>query len=298
MPRMGAMPRIGCPVWACADWRGSLYTRGAERKDYLRQYAEVFGTVEGNSSFYALPSAAAVQRWREETPGSFRFCFKFPAEISHRLQLRHARAHTHAFLKLMAPLADRLGPLMLQLPPRFGAGQLDVLRAYLRELPGEFDYAVEVRHPELFDQGANEAALHDLLRERGVDRCVFDTRCLHASPERDRATLEAQGRKPALPLRTQAVGTRPLVRFVAQNHVAAAEDYLDPWIDALESWCRAGLEPYFFTHTPDDRQAPELARRVLQRLRARLPELPALAIFPGEREAPRAPPKAGQLSLF
>lgn len=295
---MGAMLRIGCPVWACGDWRGSLYTRGAERKDYLRQYAEVYATVEGNSTFYALPSAAAVQRWREETPAHFRFCFKFPSEITHRLQLRHARAETHAFLKLMAPLGERLGPLMLQLPPRFGGDQVDVLRAYLRELPGEFGYAVEVRHPEFFDQGAHEAALHELLRERGADRCVFDSRCLHAATDRERSTLQAQDRKPALPLRTQAIGRRPLVRFVAQNHAAAAEDYLDPWIDALESWCRAGLEPYFFAHTPDDREAPELARRVHQRLRARLPQLPALAAFPGECERTARAPEAGQLRLF
>lgn len=295
---MTAMLRIGCPVFACGDWRGQLFTRGAERKDYLRQYAEVFATVEGNSSFYALPSAAAVDRWRAETPEHFRFCFKFPSDITHRLMLRHARAETHGFLQLMAPLAERLGPFMIQLGPRFGAAQMDVLRSFLRELSGEFQHAVEVRHADFFDQGPNEAALHELLRERRIDRCVFDTRCLHAGGAHDRSTAEAQARKPSLPLRQLAVGERPMVRFVAQNDAASARGWLDDWIPVLANWCRAGLEPYFFTHTPDDRQAPLLARQLHQRLRDLMPALPPLAAFPGEREAAARPPAAGQLSLF
>jgi uncharacterized protein YecE (DUF72 family) len=295
---MTASLRIGCPVWACADWRGHLYTRGAERKDYLAQYSQVFAAVEGNSTFYALPSSAAVARWRDETPTHFRFCFKFPSEITHRLMLRDARAESHAFLKLMAPLGERLGPFMLQLGPRFGVAQLDRLRTYLRELPNQFQYAVEVRHPDYFDQGANEAALHEVLREHGVDRCLFDTRCVHAGAARDRSTTQAQSRKPELPLRAVAIGERPMVRFVGQNRAPAAEPWLDVWVDTLTEWLTAGREAYFFAHTPDDREAPELARRVHQRLRQRLPQLPALAEFPGERETAARPPTAGQLSLF
>lgn len=295
---MTPLLRIGCPVWACADWRGRLYTRGAERKDYLAQYAQVFATVEGNSTFYGLPSSAAVARWRDETPDHFRFCFKFPSDITHRAMLRNARADTHAFLKLMSPLGERLGPFMLQLGPRFGAAHLDQLRAYLRELSTQFQYSVEVRHPDFFDQGANEAALHEVLREHGVDRCLFDTRCVHAGAASDRSTAQAQERKPPLPLRTQAVGTRPLVRFVGQNHAAAAEEFLDVWIETLVGWCNSGLEPCFFAHTPDDREAPDLARLIHQRVRQRLPQLPALVGFPGEHETPARPLRAGQLNLF
>lgn len=290
--------RMGCPVWACADWRGALYSRGAERKDYLTQYAQVFGCVEGNSTFYALPSSAAVARWRDETPESFRFCFKFPSHISHRMMLRNCGIETSEFLKLMAPLGPRLGPFMLQLGPRFGAMHLDVLRAFLRQLPGEFEYAVEVRHPDFFDQGANEVALHELLREHSIDRCLFDTRCVHAGARLDASTEQAQSRKPALPLRTQAIGQRPMVRFVGQNQVEAADDYLGIWVDTLSQWLKAGLSPYFFTHTPDDRHAPELARRLYQRLQHSGAELADLPAFAGEQEQERPSAVAAQLSLF
>ena len=290
--------RIGCPVWACADWRGGLYTRAAERKDFLAQYSQVFDCVEGNSTFYALPSSSAVCRWRDETPETFRFCFKFPSEISHRAMLRNCGAQTADFLQLMAPLGPRLGPFMLQLGPRFSAAYLDVLRAYLKLLPGDFEYAVEVRHPDFFDQGVNEAALHELLRERSVDRCLFDTRCVHAGADRDSSTQQAQSRKPSLPLRTQAVGRRPMVRFVGQNQVEAAEEYLDVWIDTVVRWQQAGLSPYFFTHTPDDRHAPELARRLHQRLRTDRAQLPEMAAFAGERELTHTPASSAQMSLF
>lgn len=155
--------------------------------------------------------------------------------------LRNSRAQTHAFLKLMAPLGERLGPFMLQLGPRFGAAHLEQLRAYLRDCPTQFHYAVEVRHPDYFDQGADQAALHEVLREHRVNRCLFDTRCVHAGAAIDPTTAQAQERKPVLPLRMQAVGMRPLVRFVGQNRAEAAADYLDVWIEKLLEWCRAGL---------------------------------------------------------
>lgn len=294
---MTGVLRVGCPVWACADWRGTLYTRAAERKDYLPQYASVFPTVEGNSSFYALPSPIAVERWCAETPTSFRFCFKFPSDITHRLMLRNARAETHAFLKLMSPLEQRLGPLMLQLGPRFGPQGLETLRGFLRELPGAWHYAVEVRHPAFFDQGPDEAALNDLLRERGVDRVLFDTRCVHAAPAQDRSTGQAQARKPLLPARSTVTGIRPLLRFVGQNDVSQAEPYLDEWAEVVAQWLQAGLRPYCFTHTPDDRHAPQLARMLYARIAARVPALAPLPAFPGESQ-PAVPAAAGQLALF
>lgn len=291
--------RIGCPVWACAAWRSRLYTRDAERKDYLPQYARVFSAVEGNSSFYALPTEAAVLRWREETPADFRFCFKFPQDITHRRGLRGAGDLTHAFFKRMDPLGERLGPFLVQLPGRFGPAQLDVLRAFLRGLPAGFSYAVEVRHPDFYDQGAHEAALNELLRDRGVDRGHIDTRCLQAATVIDESTRAALDRKPVLPLRTTTTGQRPFLRFVAQNQAAAASAWLAPWADTIAGWLAAGLEPHVFTHTPDDREAPDLARRLHHAVADRVAGLVPLAAFPGEAERLERKADAGsQLSLF
>lgn len=271
--------KLGCPVWACADWRGSIFSARTKPADFLREYAQVFPTVEGNSSFYALPPSSSIRRWGEQTPASFRFCFKFPMTITHRLKLRHAQAETSEFLQRMAPLRSRLGPMMIQLGPRFSPQSLDVLDGYLRSLSSEFDYAVEVRHRAFFDDPLAEAALNQLLRQRGVDRVLFDSRCVHAAAADDTSTREAIARKPSLPLRVQSSGERPIVRFVGQNTVAAAARYLQDWVEPVQAWLRQGKSVYFYTHTPDDRNAPQLARQFEALLQSALPELPRLPEF-------------------
>lgn len=60
----------------------------------LADYARYFNCIEGNTTFYALPSVDSVLRWRDMTSDSFRFCFKFPAIISHQAGLRHCEEET------------------------------------------------------------------------------------------------------------------------------------------------------------------------------------------------------------
>ncbi len=78
---------IGCPVWACEAWKGQVFTSNAPRQDWLRQYSQAFNTVEGNSTFYALPSLETAAKWGESVEPSFRFALKFPRSISHECRL-------------------------------------------------------------------------------------------------------------------------------------------------------------------------------------------------------------------
>ena len=86
MTSAGDQPRfyLGCAVWAHPSWSGVLFPRNARSTDYLRLYSRRLTTVEGNTTFYAIPSAETVRRWAEETPPSFRFCFKLPRDVSHQ----------------------------------------------------------------------------------------------------------------------------------------------------------------------------------------------------------------------
>ena len=85
---------LGCSIWGNKDWVGELFTKDAKTKDFLQQYASVFNTVEGNTTFYGLPSEATVARWREETSEGFRFAFKFSRAISHEKRLVNAELET------------------------------------------------------------------------------------------------------------------------------------------------------------------------------------------------------------
>ncbi len=282
---------LGCPEWANTDWRGSLFPQRASSAEFLGHYASVFNTVEGNTTFYALPRPELVQRWHEETPEGFRFCLKFPKRISHELRLRHVEEEQALFFRTFAPLEERLGPLFLQLSAAFGPDALGVLERFLRGLPGGFRYAVEVRHPEFFRQGEAEQRLEEVLHKHQVARAVFDTTELFASEATDAVTQEAQRKKPGVPFRDSVTTDFALVRFVGHLEDARNHEALERWAQRVARWLSEGLTPWCFIHTPGDVTAPALARTFHQDLCRHLPTLPELPAFPGEQE-PR------QMDLF
>ena len=75
---------LGCAVWSYKDWVGNFYPAKSKTGDFLRLYSERLPTVEGNTTFYAFQKSATLVRWREQTPDYFRFCLKFPQEITHQ----------------------------------------------------------------------------------------------------------------------------------------------------------------------------------------------------------------------
>lgn len=282
--------RLGCPVWSERRWVGEFYRSDARVEDFLAQYASVFGCVEGNSTFYGLPTAATVERWTHEAPATLRFCFKVPRTLTHERALQGGEAELAEFLDRLAPLAQagRLGPLLLQLPASFGPPALADLFAFLdRHLAGRA-VVVEVRHAEFFAKGAAERALNRGLHARGVDRVMMDTRALFSTPPPDAAAAEAQRKKPRLPVHAVALGPRPCVRFVGHPQLERNRGYLAPWVDKLAQWVDEGREPWFFAHMADNREAPALARLFHLLLRERLPQLPALAPWPAQREPQQA----------
>lgn len=286
---------LGCPVWAHAPWRGNFFSADARREEFLPQYASVFDTAEGNATFYGLPSVETVSRWAAEAPETFRFCLKFPRVVTHDHALAGPTAaeETRRFLERMAPLGEKLGPFFLQLHQSFGAEKLPVLAAFLRGLPKERAYAVEVRHRDFFDGAAKERALDELLGELGMDRVIFDTRGLFLAEATDDVTRDAQRKKPRVPVRFTATGRRPFVRFVGDPDVAKNTAVFAEWAAVVARWIGEGRAPYFFTHHPDDARAPALARAFQESVRVQCAAVPPPARWPCERER-----KAEQLSLL
>jgi uncharacterized protein YecE (DUF72 family) len=287
---------LGCPIWACSRWQGNLFTRSAGREQWLNQYSMVFPTVEGNSSFYGLPTHATVKRWIENTIEPFHFVLKFPRTISHDRRLLNAEAETEAFLHVLHLLkeADRLGPAFLQLPSGFSPHRLDDLAEYLAALPPEFPYAVEVRHQDFFDKGPNEHALQQILCDLKIDRVIFDSRPLFSAPPGDDYERRSQSRKPRVPVHATATARRPIIRLVGRNETARVMPWIREWAQVVAQWIIAGLTPYVFTHSPDDLYAPQLARMFHEELQKHTQRVPRMPEWPGESE----PNRAKQLALF
>ncbi len=263
-------------MWAHPPWKARY---GVERGDELAWYGSVLSTVEGNTTFYALPSVETVRRWADQSPPDLRFCFKLPRHITHERRLRDVAEPLGEFLERLAPLADRTGPVQVQLPPSFGPPDLPALADFLDVVVGcdggdertwpdgrPIVWAVEVRHPDFAPGGSTERTLNDALAVRGVNRVVLDSRALFAVEPSTREEVEAHRAKPRLPVRPVATGGQPIVRLIGQSDPDASIEHWRPWFPKLVEWVDAGLEPHVFVHTPDNVAAPEVAHRVWHEL--------------------------------
>jgi uncharacterized protein YecE (DUF72 family) len=205
--------------------------------------------------------------------------------LTHERRLVGIDAAFDDFLAALAPLHDRLGPLLVQLPRDFGIEELPRLEALLERWPAWLPCAVEVRHHEFFHKGTAETALNRLLISRGANRVMLDVRPLFATAAGDHPGLQkAHHEKPKRPLHVISTGEFPVVRFIGHVDESINIDYFTPWIDRLALWIKQGKTPFLFVHTADNRRAPQLARRLFESLAERA-DLPPLAAFAGERQA-------------
>jgi uncharacterized protein YecE (DUF72 family) len=161
--------RIGCSGWNYDDWRGRLYPEGMGTGRWLRRYAEVFDTVEVNSTFYRLASPKAVQRWVEETPPDFVFAVKASRFLTHVRRLRDIGEGIGRYYERIEPLAraGKLGPVVWQLPPNFRSDR-ELLAETLAILPPG-RHCFEFRHPSWFEE-----PIYSLLREHGAALAIGD----------------------------------------------------------------------------------------------------------------------------
>ncbi|AZL67361.1 MULTISPECIES: DUF72 domain-containing protein [Pseudomonas] len=280
---------LGCPSWSENAWREYLYPADARTAEFLGLYSQVFNAVEGNTTFYARPAPATVERWAQIMPAGFRFTAKFPGDVSHAGDLRAQLDSAIDFTRLMAPLGQRVSPYWLQLPAQFGPSRMGELAYFLDEVG--VPVAVEVRNDAFFARGDEERLLNRLLHERGVERICLDPRALFSCTSREPGVLHAQSKKPKVPPRPCSFSQHPQVRFIGHPELAANETFLTPWVDKVAVWIEEGRSPYVFLHTADNRMAAALAQHFHQRLMARLPGLAALP------ELPRAP-EVEQLGLL
>lgn len=267
---------IGCPIWGYKDWVGNFFPARTPASDFLRLYSHIFSTVEGNTTFYAIPGAEMLARWRAETPPTFRFCPKIPRDISHSRALEDTREPTLAFIKRMQGLGERLGPMFLQLPPQFGPTQIQQLAAWLSFWPEEVRLAVEVRHPAFFEKEAG-LALNTLLNQRQGARVIMDTRPMRSGPAEEQDMLQARERKPDLPVHPAITADFVFLRYIGHPKSATNAPFLDFWADRLAQWLTRGITPYVFCHCPNEIHSPDICRELYQRVQrlSGLPDLPA-----------------------
>ena len=265
---------IGCPMWGYKEWVGNFFPAHTPASDFLRLYSRRLSAVEGNTTFYALPSTETVARWRMEVPTTFRLCPKVSRAISHSPALETRKDDTVLFVERMRVLGDRLGPMFLQLPPAFGPDQLKQLQAFLNFWPPDLRLAVEVRHPEFY-QEPQATTLNGLLSQYHVARVMMDTRPIRIGSAEEKQVLQARERKPHLPLQVAITTDFTFLRYIGHPRMEVNEPFLDTWAQQLALWIQQGITLYVFCHCPFEVHSPEICAALYQRVSALVP-LPPL----------------------
>jgi len=263
-------------MWSYPLWQGRYLPQPLAPRDRLHAYATWCNAVEGNTTFYAVPTSGTVTSWAEQTTPDFRFVLKLPKAITHERRLADVGDPLRAFLAAIEPLGPRIHALWIQLPPSFSPADLGALAGFLRRLPRRYRYAVEVRHRAFFADPRWEQQLELALGDVGAEWVTFDTTALFASPPVSGAEREAWRNKPRLPRRSRALTTYPVVRYIGRDDAARTVAGWQPWLDTVAGWLREGRSPTVFIHTPDNVSALELARRFHTDVRTRAPELEPL----------------------
>ncbi|MEV6328040.1 DUF72 domain-containing protein [Streptomyces sp. NPDC051909] len=137
---------VGTSGWQYRDWRGVLYPEGVPQRLWLEEYARNFAAVENNNAFYRLPERSVFADWRERTPEGFVMAVKASRYLTHIKRLKAPAEPVARLMDRAAGLGDRLGPVLLQLPPNLRADP-GLLDAALARFPAGTRVAVEPRHP-------------------------------------------------------------------------------------------------------------------------------------------------------
>ena len=280
---------LGCAVWSHKEWVGNLYPPKSKPSNFLDLYSRRFTSVEGNTTFYAVPTAKTVRKWVAQTPPGFKFCPKINRQITHQGLLLPQIQEMMSFLTRISGLGDRLGTTFIQLPPSYSPQYFDDLAQFLNTCSqSNLSLALEVRHLDWFKPEHGER-LSDLLSKLNLARVLLDTRPIYDCA--DDPQVNSQRKKPKLPLQKTVVGDVAFVRFISHPNFDYNQSYLQHWAFTVKDWLCQAKTVYFFVHCPEETYSPDTAKffqSLLIDLGCKITSLPWNSIDPQPQ----------QLSLF
>ena len=143
----------------------------------LAYYFEKFDTVEINNSFYMLPKIETLSVWREATPRKFEFAIKASRFLTHNKKLKEPENALNNFLPRAEALGKKLGPILFQLPPKWGIN-VERLSEFLEALPKYHRYTFEFRELSWLTD-----SVYDLLRRYNAAFCIYELAGFHSPIE-------------------------------------------------------------------------------------------------------------------
>ncbi|MBS3768195.1 MAG: DUF72 domain-containing protein [Candidatus Cloacimonetes bacterium] len=160
---------VGTSGWNYKHWKKRFYPQDIKQKEWLDFYSKKFSTVEVNYSFYNWPKVKTLKKWRNQTPGEFKFTLKVPRFITHYKKLKNIDQDVQKLYRLTSNLEQKLGCHLFQLPPSFHKEEETVerLKHLLKIMDARKNNAIEFRHKSWW-----EDETFDLLDEYGIGFCT------------------------------------------------------------------------------------------------------------------------------
>jgi uncharacterized protein YecE (DUF72 family) len=180
---MNPQAYIGTSGWNYKHWSEIFYPKDCPQSKWLEFYANQFGTVELNASFYRLPKPQTFENWRDRTPDNFLWAVKANRYITHIKRIKDVQEPLERFFSSVALLKEKLGPILFQLPPTLSFDEA-VFSGFCQHLKGNHLYTLEVRHPSWAQERVME-----MLRDNNIALCVSDTAGRYPYIEEDTATF-------------------------------------------------------------------------------------------------------------
>jgi len=228
---------VGTSGYAYKEWKGTFYPEKMPDKEMLHFYAEQFGTVEINHSFYQMPRESVLGQWAAQVPAAFQFALKLNQKVTHVLKLKNCADVLKRFLEVAAVLqpTGQLGPILVQLPPYFRA-DLAALDEFLKLRPRAFRFAFEVRHASWLNDET-----YALLRQHETALCLAET-------EKD---------VPPDVLTADFVYLRLRREEYTAKHLAA-------WRERIAAWRQQGVTVFAYLKHEEAGKGPAYAKQLLK----------------------------------
>ncbi len=233
---------IGCAKWGRTEWVGKIYPLKTKEKDFLEHYVQHYNSIELNATHYKVYGEAGIKKWTEKAAGKdFMFCPKMYQGITHRGSLKGKDFITNEFIRGIVAFEKHLGPIFIQVSESFSPKRKEELFTFLRSVPTDLQFFLEVRHPDWFGKDEIRNELFTTLKDINMGIIITDT-----SGRRDCAHMHL-----TIP--------KAFIRYVGNSLHPTDYTRVDEWIGRMKYWLANGLqELYFFMHMHDEATSPEL----------------------------------------
>lgn len=241
---------LGCAKWGRTEWVGKIYPEKTKEKDFLQHYVQHYNSIELNATHYKIYGAEGIAKWADKAANkNFLFCPKMYQGVTHRGSLLNKEFITTEFLKGILAFGKHLGPTFVQVSDTFTPNRKEELFTFLKSLPTDMQFFLEVRHPDWFGKAAIKEELFATLTALNIGAVITDT----------------AGRRDCCHMHLTV--PKVFIRYVGNSLHTTDFTRVDDWVKRIQYWLSRNIqEVYFFMHMHDEATSPELTVDLVDKL--------------------------------